>query len=254
MTGWLDFLPFSYFWNSRLKSGSILFHLTFEWLSATILAFFYGRFGASGNLLLALLCYLAFISIYEIGYLCNDCFASRFESNPRRRGSERLSDLKVWGMLSTRLLFFLLVSYAFGASLSRQWFPFYLALTLTFALHNLPLAVHYKLITFTWLSVFRFTAPTIFLLQPVYLAPLFQATLLFYTGYRLLPYMDSKGLLHFPGRRQPAFRLAYYWSILPLAYFLRSSPGGHLVLLLAQYFAMLALLGFLTGQGKQKHA
>ncbi|MBS2034777.1 hypothetical protein JST97_07310 [bacterium] len=240
--------PFWYFWDTRLRRGSLAFHFTFEWLSAILLAAFFGQGPVWFDLARLPMVYLAFVSIYEIGYICNDFYAARFEQGSRPRGAERFSNLQVLVMIFTRLLSFAALSGLLGFQHNPQWQAFFLMLSLVFSLHNFPLPVELKVITFTWLSVCRFTAPTLFLLRTSYVPALFLSTLTFYSGFRLLPYMDSKGILKMPGRRKPIFRLCYFVSILPLAWFLRDYPGGDLFWWLNLYFAGLALGGFIWAQ------
>ena len=82
----LYILPFSYFYNTRLRNGSWVFHALFEWLSAAILVMALGSVPPFQALIQAILVYFAFISLYEIGYLVNDLFAARKEKDGRRRG------------------------------------------------------------------------------------------------------------------------------------------------------------------------
>ncbi len=238
------FLPFWYFWDSRLRHGSLAFHLTFEWLSAILIAALFGQGPIYSDLAQLPWAYLAFISVYEIGYICNDYFAARFEQGSRPRGADRYNTGQIVGMILVRLSFFAAVSHLLGRIDDPHWRGFYLALSLVFGLHNLPLPVELKVITFTWLSVCRFAAPTLFLIAPNYVPALFLSTLAFYSGFRLLPYMDSKGILRLPGRRKPVFRLCYFLSILPLAWYLKGYAGGELFLVLNLYFVSLALAGF----------
>ncbi len=237
--------PFWYFWDTRLRRGSLAFHLTFEWLSALLVVAFFGRGPLLGDLLQLPFAYLAFISIYEIGYICNDYFAARYEQGSRPRGADRYSNPQILAMIAIRIVAFAFFSKILGRLDDPQWGGFYLALSLVFGLHNLPLPVELKVITFTWLSVCRFAAPSLFLIRASHVPALFLSTLVFYSGFRLLPYMDSKGILLMPGRRKPAFRLCYFVSVLPLAWYLRAHPGGDLFLCLNLYFVSLGWAGFL---------
>lgn len=237
--------PFWYFWDTRLRRGSLAFHMTFEWLSALIVAGLFGRGPLLSDLLQLPLAYLAFISIYEIGYICNDYFSARFEQGSRPRGADRYTTPQILAMITVRIVSFAIFSKLLGRSQDPQWGGFYLALSLVFGLHNLPLPVELKVITFTWLSVCRFAAPTLFLIRSSHVPALFLSTLVFYSGFRLLPYMDSKGILQMPGRRKPIFRLCYFLSVLPLAWYLKDHPGGDLFLCLNLYFVSLALAGLI---------
>ncbi|MDB5263189.1 MAG: hypothetical protein JWQ14_2470, partial [Adhaeribacter sp.] len=79
-------LPFSYFFQSRLRAmKDIIFHFYYEWLLAFAILFYFSGYEVYTSAENFLLAYLAFISIYEIGYFGNDVYSVRHETNPRLR-------------------------------------------------------------------------------------------------------------------------------------------------------------------------
>jgi hypothetical protein len=238
-------LPFSYFFVTRLSKGSLAFHLIFEWLAAVVLVLAVGAGTPGQALKIAALSYLAFISLYEIGYLVNDQFAARKEPDGRHRGPRDAAVGWIVAWFMTRLAVFLLSAAWLDKMLDPAWWSFFAALGLVFALHNSLTDRELKAISFSWLAWFRFLAPVIFAILPEQRLGVALGAAIIYSGFRLYGYLDSKGLLAMPGRQRPAFRLAFF--LVPLSGVLALWPyqeaRGFVVL--AGYMAAAASLGAL---------
>ena len=155
-------LPFSYFWVTRLRNGSIGFHLLFEWLAAAVVVVALDPANAAEGLYIAVLSYLAFISLYEIGYIANDLFAARKEADGRLRGPQGTPLGWVAGWVLARLAVFALVSYVLHKAGDVMWWAFFGGLAVVFAMHNHLRDRELKAGTFLWLSWYRFMAPIMF--------------------------------------------------------------------------------------------
>ena len=99
-------LPFTYFFNTRLRDGSVAFHAIFEWLAAAVLVCTVGAVDPAQALVFSGISYVAFISLYEIGYLVNDLFASRKEEKGRMRGPQGAIGVWVGAWFASRVVFF----------------------------------------------------------------------------------------------------------------------------------------------------
>ena len=241
----LYLFPFSYFHATRLRGGSIAFHALFEWLAAALLVTILGAlppFQALGH---ALLVYIAFISLYEIGYLANDLFGAQRESDGRHRGPQGagVGWISIW--IVVRAVAFVGLTLVLGQQGSAAWWGFFLALATVFALHNLLDDRELKVGTFLWLSWFRFMAPVIFVLDDKYRMGVAFAAAIAYAAFRQLGYLDSKGLLNMPGRQRMRFRLVFF--LMPLAGVLAvfPYPEARGFVLLCGYYAIVASLGTL---------
>ncbi|MFD2190050.1 hypothetical protein [Pistricoccus aurantiacus] len=236
-------MPFSYFFYTRLRGGSIAFHLIFEWLAAAILVLAIGISSPLKSLIMAGLSYLAFISLYEIGYLINDLYAANKEIGGRKRGPRNVSRQWIWSWFGSRLLVFLGITVLLGFYDSLGWWLFFLALCIVFALHNVLEDKELKAATFLWLAWFRFMAPVIFVVEDSQLFGVGMAAAMSYAGFRLFGYLDSKRLLSMPGRQRGQFRLFFF--LMPLAGAVAlwpySSAQGFLILTI--YFAVAATVG-----------
>lgn len=241
----LYLLPFTYFMHTRLRGGSVSFHLVFEWLAALLLAVTIGATSPAPSLLLAFGSYLAFISLYEIGYLVNDLFAAKKELGGRKRGPQGVSNLWVGFWFGSRLLVFLGITVLMGRLISPEWWSFFLALALVFGLHNVLQDREMKSATFQWLGWFRFMAPVMFVVTEDQIPGVGLAAAVAYVAFRMFGYMDSKGLLDMPGRQRPEFRLFFF--LMPLVGGLALWPydAAEGFIILSSYFALAAAAGTL---------
>ena len=238
-------LPFSYFYDTRLRNGSLVFHFLFEWIAAVVLALILGFEEPQKAILSVLLSYFAFISLYEIGYLVNDLVASRKEVGGRLRGPQNADALWLVVWCASRLLVFMSVAILMGRLAAPEWWSFFAALSVVFILHNELIDRELKGITFLWLAWFRFMAPVIFIVQDNQRLGIGLAAAMAYASFRLFGYLDSKGLLQMPGRKRPKFRMMFFLMPLSgvLALWTYDDALGFIVLTL--YYAVVSVLGTL---------
>lgn len=240
-------LPFTYFWATRLRKGSVGFHAVFEWLAAIVLVVTLAPTDRLNALTTAFLAYFAFISLYEIGYIANDLVVAPKEQGGRTRGPQGASAIWVAAWMLVRLLAFVLATIAISRAASAMWWLYFSALAVIFAFHNLLKDKELKSGTFLWLSWFRFMAPVIFVVPSTYVMGIGMACAMSYSAFRQFGYLDSKGLLHMPGRRRPLFRWTFFmWPLLPAAALAMIPEAKGLVILFC-FYAVVATLGVLSG-------
>ena len=209
-------VPFNYFYLTRLKHGSFVFHFLFEWVAAFWLVAWVGIGGDLLQSSLAMLfSYLAFISIYELGYMANDLHAAKQEIDGRRRGPQEASRAWIFLWVISRLFSFLVCTILMNKLFDPAWWSFFAALIFVFLLHNILTDREQKVATFSLLAWFRFMAPVIFVVSDNQIMGVGLAAAIGYVAYRNLGYMDSKGLLLMPGRKRMAFRLFFF--LMPFA-------------------------------------
>jgi hypothetical protein len=221
-------LPFFYFARTRLLKGSLAFHVMFEWGAAALVLSICGVREPVLALRDGLIAYLAFICLYEIGYLFNDLVSSKQESTPRLRGPQTASAGWLATAVSLRLGGFMLATVALGMYADPDWWRFFGAMAGVFALHNSFADAQLKASTFVWLAWFRFMAPMIFFIAPTQRFGVCFGAMGLYVVYRLYGYLDSKGLLNMEGRKQIRFRATHF--VMPL-------------------FAVVATWGYVEAQG-----
>lgn len=211
MLNFLLGIPFLYFQRTRLNNlKSVLFHSYAEWFLALVILVFSG-YSVTDSLRNFLLGYLAFISLYEIGYITNDVHSVRHEAKPRKRLKDfNPSDTVVGIWIAIRIAVFAGVSYFLHALTDMRWAVFYGVLALMFFLHNYLKDKQLKTFTFMNLAFLRFLAPFFIFLSTDQILLWLPGIVLHYVFFRTLTYMDSKDLLNMPGRDTVPFKLNYY--------------------------------------------
>lgn len=245
------FIPFVYFLKTRLNSlKAIVFQFFFEWIPAILLVF---CVSSSFSFFLEwLVYYMAFISIYEVGYLVNDQMANHREGERRR--VKIFTQFEIALFVAIRIAVFFLISHVTKSD-SNQWWLWYSVLLAVFLIHNVLKQNGLKAITFSYLAFARFFSPIIIFVGITnvnLLVPIF----VHYVLFRLITYMDSKNLIDF-NRQTNFFRVTFHLlggifsiclmvftnSYLPLwisAYYIFISAGFALV---DTYFLQSAIKG-----------
>ncbi len=117
--------PFLYFYKTRLQKKSIIFHIVFEWMAAIVLVLTVSKFNLVESLILTISSYVAFISLYEIGYIVNDLFSAAKEHSGRKRNPQ-VTDKKIiiWWFCS-RIASFIFVTFFIKKLYSPEWWSFF---------------------------------------------------------------------------------------------------------------------------------
>ncbi|SDC70286.1 hypothetical protein [Niabella drilacis] len=246
-------LPMGYFFKTRLNTkAAFIFHTYYEFLLGILLLVFF-QTPLKTALIHFALGHIAFISLYEIGYIYNDYIAVRFEANPRKRLEQwQIKDRDVLLFILLRLAIFTGVSFLIKAWISPAWWIFYTVLIITYALHNLMQQKAFKVFTFVNLAVIRFYAPVFFFLTREQIGLTLPGILIFYVFFRTLTYMDSKGLLQLKNRDTAPFKINFYLIFLPYSSVIYLFTNSLLSLYLDIYFLVFWLLVKLLLQSKNK--
>lgn len=247
MNRFLFLLPFTYFLKTRLKNfKNLVFHGYYEWVSALGILFFFGSYSIEESVQLFLIGYLAFITFYEIGYITNDQYSEKFESNPRARRDQNIPSHYPILWIGTRVIIFFAISWFVARNNFGLWSVFYLGLGFSFLMHNILKKNDHRVISFFSLSFFRFFAPVFLFIESPTLKLILPAILFHYSFYRTIIYMDNKGLLKMPSRKDPAFNVllhAFGTLIMGMISFLIKDP---IPVLLSAYFLILPFVNFLN--------
>jgi hypothetical protein len=235
-------LPFMYFAFTRLTGRrAILFHASYEWIPGIALAYLWGGSGALSGFFIS---YLAFISIYELGYVMNDEMSHRRAGERQRHTKQSPSSLSV--MVGVRLAVFIPALNYLGQSDNRLTLAGYAALVLSFLIHNLLRSASLKCISFLLLSFLRFLLPLAPWLSAELLMVLTAPVLLNYCFFRLLIYMDSKKLLNGFDRKTPGFLVGYYLMAMMFGAMLSQASSSWLPAGFALYYLGLSVIMAVT--------
>lgn len=236
-------IPPSYFLKTRLNNiQALIFHTWFEYLPNLAILFW-----VTEDITLSLvsfgLGYLAFISLYEIGYAFNDLVSSKKEKEPRLRAkniTHSPSSLTVFILF--RLTVFGLITNHLSNGSNPTWWIFYAVLATSFTLHNVIKNPAYKLLTFISLAFCRFLAPIFNFLDTDLIGIILPAILLYYVIYRTLTYLESKNLLQMKDRKQPKFKMGYFLLLLPLSYLMTTLQYNYMYVVVNLYFVSFTML------------
>lgn len=228
-------LPATYFEATRVPTFALkVYNGLVEWLPALAFGLYFNEF-RPGAVVIVLLSYAAFISVYEIGYLTNDLLSERFEDDPRGRAARFAGrEWVVYALISARIFFFLLCTFLLGVTDSGLWWAFHASLLAVFAMHN-TLPNEMRIATFFGLSAYRFLGPLVVALAPQTLAVLIPAVLLNHSLYRTTVYLRGKFGTANVAESVPA-KIGFYAGCLPLALLLSYLYGSWIPAGLCVYF------------------
>ena len=247
-------IPFFYLFYSRIKEGraSIPFILTTEWIPWIIVAGFFSNYNFFDSFLYLFSCYLAFISIYEIGYIVNDYYSIKFDENSllKQRAPINIKNNTINFWIFLRLILFILFSLFLPFARTQEWYIYYFILCIVFSFHNLNKNKDLKVISFFWLAFLRFLGPVIFLVKFDYVNSLCFVAATITVPYRLLSYLEGKELLVMKKRKSLFFRMLYFImpSIFSLLIFRYNYSS--LYVSLSIYFALIAFLFYFSEKVK----
>jgi len=221
-------LPFAYYATTRARRARELPYLVAtSWLPAIWLLWRLSELGAAGSIQAFATGYIAFISIYEIGYLVNDAWDARRSPQGRKRLDFQLTVPFVLSFVAIRLAVWIVVGMITGWIGNAIWLAGYAVLIVAIAQHNIVQSNSLRLVSFYELATIRFLLPIIASLSAPALPAAIITALLLYVFPRFLGYMDSKGILNLPQRGEPRFGFLLMLSLTPLliyaSYMLRTT-------------------------------
>lgn len=210
-------IPFAYSVATRAtRRRDLPYLVATSWIPALWLLWRLTDLSAAGSALTFAAGYLAFISIYEIGYLVNDAWDARRSPEGRQRLDFVPSLPFALSFVAVRIAIWLVVGVLTGWIGNAIWLAGYAALLVAIAQHNLIQSKGLRLVSFYELATLRFLLPIIASLPAASLPAAILTALLLYSFPRLLGYLDSKDMLHLPERSEPHFGLQLILSLTPL--------------------------------------
>ncbi len=214
-------VPFMYAFATRYEwPRAFLVNAATAWIPGLILIYSLTQYSLWASIFGYFVGYIAFICVYEIGYMVNDFYSVRYDAIPRRRINLTLDLNIIFTFTASRVVIFSICAALLDLwSYPLFWFS-YIALILTLILHNTLRRVEYKFITFLQLSLLRFALPIV----PVFLLTnnlkIFSLVaitgMLLFTYPRFLTYLDAKGRFQIPERKEVRFHFTSHLLSLPL--------------------------------------
>lgn len=214
-------VPFLYFAVTRLpRARDLIYLIATSWVPAIWLLWRLTNRGIGQSLLQFAAGYLAFIAIYEIGYLINDGWDAKRSDDSRRRLGFKIDPLFVILFAGIRLGIWASIGVWLAWIYSLAWLTGFLILAIAIAQHNLAQSKGLRLASFYELAMLRFMLPIIAALPQSALPATILVASLLYAFPRFLGYMDSKNILTLPQRREPGFGFQLTLSLSPLLLYL----------------------------------
>lgn len=184
------YLPLFYYKHSRVNSVSSFFYFFFNYLLLPLLILFWSQGELFlKNILLFVIAFLGYISIYEIGYLINDCISVKNEKDPNLRADSRIkSELK--NLIISRIVFFIIALFLLFKFINIKNVIIYLLgiliVSLVFIIHNFSKKFAIRYITFPLLRLSHFLIPL--LIFDINFSIVFFIYFLFYFLYNEISY------------------------------------------------------------------
>lgn len=245
----VSLLPFGYYAVTRLpRVWDLVFLIATSWIPATWLLYRLSDLSLMQSGFAFLFGYLAFLGVYEVGYLANDGWDTRRGERSRKRIPFDFGLPYVALFLIAHLGAWAAIGWASGWIDQLFWLAGYAVLVVAFAQHNLIRQPWLRITSFFTLATLRFVLPILGAIPTDAGLVVLVAAVIFYTYYRWLSYADSKDLMNMPERRSPAFGALHYLMLAPLALFIALVAGEWVLAELAAYFLVLFALWFAVGR------
>lgn len=214
---WHALVPFIYTAQTRLKSRrDYLYVISSQWGLGLIALYFLSQSDPKVVLFNYMVGYIAFISIYEIGYLTNDTWDAKRGEGGRKRFEYDVTVPFILFFVIVRIGIWTLLTCVLLRGDLLFWLVANAALVVVYFFHNILRAPDIRYATFVQLTLFRFALPIMFSLPQHALEPIIIVTFLHYLHFRGLAYLASKELLTMPQRKESNFGLRHTMIILPI--------------------------------------
>lgn len=235
-------VPFGYQWITRIATvRDVMYLVAGSWIPGIWLIHRLGDFGLAHSIIAYLLGYLAFVSIYELGYFANDAWDSSRSDDGRSRIGFRWGAPFLITFVAVRLSAWAIIGYYTGWINSLIWIAGFAALAAAFTEHNLIRSAGLRAASFTQLAILRFMIPVIGA-APSDALLTFAAAIIFYFHFRYLSYLDGKGLLRMEIRKRPDFQFVQSLMLVPMVLFLALVSKSTLLFELSIYFLIVSAM------------
>lgn len=234
---WLSLVPFLFLVTTRLRQKrDAAYLIVSSWLPAIWFLFRSSGGSLAEAVVNFALGYLAFVAVYEIGYLANDGWDSKRSADGRQRIPFSLGPVYVVLFVLARMATWLFIGFWSGWADDPVWIVAYGALAIAFAQHNLITVDGLRGASFFQLATLRFALPILGAVPSSDRLLLILVAILFYTYLRFLSYLDSKDLLAILQRREHSFAVVQFAMLAPLALLVAAIANSFVVIDLTVYF------------------
>ena len=194
----INFLPFSYFYTTRIKDLNGLLRYFLSYFGFCLIStFLLNPNFCLKEIVIYSISYAGYIAIYELGYLYNDCISIHLEENPKIRLDRNSCDISFLLFYLYRIVFFLIVIILLLCIVEYDTVKVYIYGILTIAaifyVHNNLKILILRSVTFSMLGFLSFWVPMSSI--PINSISFSLAIILFILPSRVLGYLKSKYLI-----------------------------------------------------------
>jgi len=233
-------VPFLYTMATRFTTARDFTYLVVSsWLPGIWILFRLGDHGLGESALYFAAGYLCFVSVYEIGYFVNDAWDAPKTEGGRARIRFAFGRAFVISFVVVRIGVWAGLGSLFGWIGDMVWLAAFAALVAAFTEHNLIRPAAFRSASFFQLACLRFSIPVIGETPADKLLLLLFTSIVFYTYFRFLAYLDGNDHLAMPDRRRREFGVVQIAMLAPFIAFGAYVSGEILLLELLGYFVTL---------------
>lgn len=186
--------------------------------------------------------YIAFICVYELGYMANDVWDSHRTAGGRRRVKFSTGTEYILAFVAMRAAVWISIALWLPPQENiTEWMSGFIALSIVFFVHNVIQGHAIRIATFSQLCIFRYIIPIIYGTGMSSMMDVLVICLLFYFPFRYLSYLDSKGVLVFPERKDKKFGILYIVTIAPVIFFIYFVSEKNIFLEMMLFYALIHL-------------
>lgn len=239
-------VPFYYLAMTRMNSlKGLVSNASSAWLPGILIVLFLSEYSFFGSAIHYIFTYLAFVSIYEVGYLVNDTLGTKHDETPRHRLKLKLSPCEILIFVLIRVLALIIIAEIYDLLSSPAWSVSVLALVVVIVMHNTIASSALKAASFLQMSMLRFSLPVIPHIEHD-LAPAVLLLAVFHFVYpRFITYLDSKGRLRIPERKTSLYGVQVQLLMLPAFSLLSVFMNHALPLVIWLYYLLFQSLRFI---------
>ena len=236
----LMLVPFLYTMATRFTTARDFTYLVVSsWLPGIWILYRLSDHGLGHAALYFAAGYLCFVSVYEIGYFVNDAWDAPKTEGGRKRIRFAYGRVYVVSFVVLRIGIWAGLGTLFGWIGDMVWLAAFAALAVAFTEHNLIRPAAFRSASFFQLACLRFTIPIVGETPADKLLLVLFVSIVFYTYFRFLAYLDGNGQLAMPDRRRRYFGLVQIAMLAPLIAFGAYVSGEILLLELLGYFGLI---------------
>jgi len=231
-------VPMLYLVGTRMNSlKALVSNAATAWIPGVAITYVWSGNTFSWSVGAYALSYLAFVSIYEVGYFVNDTLGTRRDETPRHRLHGEVSGTFSVAFVAIRLATFVGIAALMSFPESLPWMTACGALFALIVLHNWLASSALKAATFIQMSALRFSIPILPLVPGPRCGDVLLLGLLHFAYPRFITYLEAKGRLRIPERRTARYALGSQILMAPAFAVLCAVAGSWLPLGIWVYYA-----------------